>query len=252
MRALLPALIAAPLVIGLLTSTAIAGGLGEMTDAERTAFRDEVRAYLVENPDVIVEAMNVLQSREDQAAGERDKALLVSNADAIFKDPASWVGGNPDGDITIVEFMDYRCGYCRKAQPEIEELVKADGNIRLIVKEFPILGEGSLLSARYAVAVLQLYGDDAYKATHDALMTLRGDATPETLARMATDMGHDAAKITERMAGPEVKAVIDANHALGSAMDINGTPMFVFQGSMVRGYIPLDDMRKLVADERKG
>lgn len=254
MRALLPALTTAltiGLTIGLWASTTLAAGLGEMSDAERAAFRAEVRDYLVENPEVIVEAMGVLQSREDVAAGERDKALVVEYADAIFNDPASWVGGNPDGDITVVEFMDYRCSYCRKAKPELDELVKSDGNIRLIIKEFPILGEGSMLSSRYAVAVLQLYGNDAYKAAHDALMTLRGDATPETLTRMATDMGLDAAKIIDRMNAPEVKAVIDANHALGSSMDINGTPMFVIQNSMVRGYLPLEDMRKLVEDARK-
>ena len=98
----------------LLGTTALAGGLGEMTDAEREAFRAEVRAYLLENPEVLVEAMDVLQAQEEQAAANRDLEMLAANKDAIFNDPASWVGGNPEGDITLVEFVDYRCGYSRK------------------------------------------------------------------------------------------------------------------------------------------
>ena len=110
----------------------------------------------------------------------------------LFADQASWVGGNPDGDITVVEFMDYRCGYCRKAYQEVEDLVKADGNIRLVLKEYPILGEDSVTSARFAIAVLQLHGNDAYKKAHDALITLRGAPDAETLGRLATDLGFDA------------------------------------------------------------
>jgi protein-disulfide isomerase len=224
----------------------------EMTDAEREAFRDEVRAYLLENPEVLMEAMDVLRARDAEAAAARDVALLEEFRGALFDDPASWVGGNPEGDITIVEFVDYRCGYCRKAHSEIMELVESDGNIRLIMKEYPILGEQSLISARFAVAVLQLHGPDAYAVAHDALITLRGDATPETLARLAGQLGHDPAAILARMDSAEVTSVIDANHSLGAAMEVNGTPTFVVDGSLVRGYVPLDDMRAIVAQERAG
>ena len=93
--------------LALLANTALAGGLGEMTDAERTVFRDEVKQFLLENPEVITEAMQILQDRQDQAAAAQEQMLLEQNAEAIFKDPTSWVGGNPDGDLTIVEFMDY-------------------------------------------------------------------------------------------------------------------------------------------------
>ena len=168
----------------MMTSSA---ALAEMTEAEREAFRAEVRAFLLEEPEVLVEAMEVLQGQQDLQAAERDLQMLRDNADLIYRDPNSWAGGNLDADLTIVEFVDYRCGYCRRAHDEVSELVASDGNIRLVVKEFPILGEQSLLSSQFAIAVRQLHGDDAYKAAHDALITLRGDATPETLARLATD-----------------------------------------------------------------
>lgn len=235
----------------LATAPAFAEGLTDMTPEEREAFRAEVRAYLVENPEVIIEAMTVLQTREDEMAVERDLQMLDDNRDAIYFSANDWVGGNPDGDITVVEFMDYRCGYCRKAYEEVEELVGSDGNIRFVLKEFPILGEQSLLSSQFAIAVRLLYGDDAYKAAHDALFLMRGDATAETLARLAADLGHDAAAVAAKMAAPEVADVIQANHDLAVTMEINGTPTFVIDRTMVRGYVPLDGMRQIVEGQRR-
>lgn len=222
----------------------------EMTPDEREAFRAEVRAYLLENPEILVEAMDALQSREFAAGVARDLELLTENAAAIFDSPDDWVGGNPEGDVVLVEFIDYRCGYCRKAYADIEELVKTDGNIRFIVKEFPILGEASMRSSQFAIAMLQLHGDDAYKAAHDALIALRGEPTDETLGRLATELGHAAQPILDRMASPEVMAVIEANHALADRLEISGTPTFVLEDMMVRGYVPLEPMRQIIAEAR--
>lgn len=245
-----------PLLAALLATAAFSAppafgqGLEAMTEAERAAFRAEVKAYLMENPEIIVEAMNVLQGREDEAAATRDQQLLAENKDIIFNDAGSWVGGNPDGDVTVVEFMDYRCGYCRKAYEEVEQLVKADGNIRLVLKEFPILGEDSIASSRFAIAVLQLHGGEAYKKAHDALITLRGTPDAENLARLATDMGLDSAAVLAKMGSDEVTQVIAANHALADAMQITGTPTFVIDDTLLRGYVPLDGMQQIVAAER--
>ncbi len=222
-----------------------------MSDAERAAFRTEVRDYLMENPEVLMEAIDVLQKKQQAEAVNADLSMLRDNADAIFNDPNSWVGGNPDGDITVVEFTDYRCGYCRKAHEEVAELVKSDGNIRFVVKEYPILGEQSMISSRFAIAVRMIAGDDAYYKAHEALITLRGDATPESLGALATELGHDKAAILAKMDSAEVAAVIEANHTLGNTMDINGTPTFVIDNTMVRGYVPLDGMRAIIEEQRK-
>ena len=246
---LLPALFTA---LSLVAAPATAQGLEAMTETERAAFRAEVKAYLLEDPEVLVEAMDVLQQRRDLAEIGRDAEMLQLNAEAIFNDPASYVGGNPDGDITVVEFLDYRCSYCRKAMAEVAELVQSDGNIRFVVKEFPILGEDSVASSRFAIAVLQLHGAEAYAPLHDALMTLRGSADAETLSRMAEDLGLEPQPILAHMDSPEVTAVIEANRALGDALAISGTPTFVINGTLLRGYVPLDGMRQIVADERAG
>ena len=217
-----------------------------MTDAERQAFRAEVRAYLMENPEVLMEAIGVLEQREGAAQTANDTSMAVANADALFNDGYSFIGGNPDGDITLVEFMDYRCSYCKQAFAEVESLLTSDGNIRFIVKELPILGEQSVLAAQFAIAVQQLHGDPTYKQIHDALMMLRSDITPDVLSRLADTFGLDAAPILARAAGPEVAAVINGNRALAQAMQISGTPTFVLEDRMLRGYVPLAQLQQIV------
>ena len=245
-------LIAASLVLALSCAVPARADLTDMTPAERESFRAEVKAYLLENPEVLIEAMDVLTARQAELEAQNDAALLQMHAAEIFNDPASWVGGNPEGDITVVEFTDYRCGYCRKAYDEVAELVKSDGNIRFVVKEYPILGEESLISARFAIAVRQVGGDALYEKAHDALIRMRGDPTPDTLGKLARDLGLDPASILTRMDSEEVAAVIAANRALGEQLQINGTPTFVINDTMVRGYVPLDGMREIVKAQREG
>lgn len=221
-----------------------------MSDTERSAFRAEVRAYLLENPEVLMEAIEVLDERHQAQQAQEDLSILRQNAAALNADPDSWVGGNPEGDITVVEFVDYRCGYCRRAFEEVKELVESDGNIRLVMKEYPILGEDSVASSRFAVAVLQLEGGEAYEAVHEALLSLRGSPEHEALAAIADDLGLNAAALLAHMESADVERVIATNRALGQRLAINGTPTFVIHETMVRGYVPLDGMRQIVAGQR--
>jgi protein-disulfide isomerase len=234
----------------LLASPALAFDLDAMSPEDRAAFRAEVRSYLLDNPEVLMEAIAVLEAREREAQANADSALVELHAAAIFEDGHSWVGGNPEGDITLVEFIDYRCGYCRQAFAEVARLLETDGNIRFIVKEFPILGEQSLMAARFAIATHQIHGDEGYDAVHNALMTMRADITPDSLSRLAEALALDPAPILARMEAPEVTAVIEANHALGNLMQITGTPTFVLGDRMLRGYAPLESMREIVAEVR--
>ena len=242
----------ATLALSLMATTALAGGIENMTDAERAAFQKEVRDYLIAHPEVLVEAMDALQAQQQAQQAVNDKQIVADNQAALLQDANSWVGGNPDGDITVVEFMDYRCGYCRKAFAEVEELVKADGNIRFVVKEFPILGEDSVISSRFAVAVRRLHGDEAYKKAHDALITLRGQPDQANLGKLASDLGLDANAIFAEMQSDEVTNIIKANHAMADKLQISGTPTFVVGDQVIRGYMPLDAMQQLVANERAG
>lgn len=225
--------------------------LKELTDEERAQFRAEVRAYLMENPEVIMEAVELLQEREAQQQAQADLDLVADNADALFNDGYSWVGGNPEGDITLVEFLDYRCGYCKRAHDEVAKLLESDGNIRLVVKEFPILGEQSVLASRFAVATKHVAGDDSYKALTDALMSFNGDITLPALQRLASTFDLDAEAIVAQMDSDDVTREIAETRALAQRLKISGTPTFVLQDEMLRGYLPFDRMRALV-DEKRG
>ena len=226
---------------------ASAEGLTDMTDAERESFRAEVRTYLIENPEVLMEAIDALEARQAAEQAAADGNLVAENMAALHDTSTSWVGGNPEGDVTLVEFVDYRCGYCRKAHDEVAKLVEDDGNIRLIVKEFPILGEDSIESAKFAIAVLQEAGPDAYKKAHDKLITLRGKPSKGNLRGIADDLGLDGDAILAKAESPEVGQVIAGNHALAKEMQISGTPTFVMNDMMLRGYLPYDGMVQRLA-----
>ncbi|MBE9636448.1 DsbA family protein [Salipiger mangrovisoli] len=238
---------------GLLAPPALAQDfdLQKLTPEQREAFRAEVREYLLDNPEVIMEAVSALEARQAEQQAAADDQLVSSNAAALFDDGYSWVGGNPDGDVTIVEFSDYRCGYCRKAFPEVEELVKSDGNIRIIIKEFPILGQDSMTSSRFALATMLVAGPDAYKQMHDALISLKQQPTEPVLSKLASTLGLDSDAILAKMADPEVDRRIKETHELASKLQISGTPTFVFGDQMLRGYVPIDGMRQILDQIRE-
>lgn len=236
------------LTLGLLlvAQAASAFDLKNMTESERAAFNDAVRAYLLENPEVIFEAVEVFEAREAELKAISDVEIISSNHDEIFNDGRSWVGGNASGDVTIVEFLDYRCGYCKKAFRDVRELVESDDNIRFVVKEFPILGEESMLASRFAIAVRIVAGGEAYKFAHDELMVMRGAVNDKSLSRIARRLGLKFAAISEAMNSPIVDDEIRANYALAQKLSISGTPSFVFETEMLRGYAPVNAMQQIV------
>lgn len=225
--------------------------INAMTSEERRIFREEVRAYLLDNPTVLVEAMNVLEQQQQESESLADALMLEQNREELLNDGISYVSGNPDGDLVMVEFMDYRCGYCRKAHKEVAELLKTDGNIKLITKEYPILGAASTSSSKMAVATLQLFGADAYGRIYEELMTFNGPMNEKSIRMIAHRNDLDADKILARMDGPEVAAHIGRMHELGRKMQVSGTPTFVIGDTILRGYVPLRGMRQIVMAERK-
>lgn len=222
----------------------------DMSAAERDAFRAEVRAYLLENPEVLMEALDVLEARQAEESRIRDVEMVAANTDGLFHSPTSFVGGNPDGDFTIVEFLDYRCGYCKRAHPEVNALIENDPNIRYVVKELPILGEESVLAARYALSVQQIAGDEVYFDIHNTLMEFNGSITEESLARLSETYGLDHAAVIANLGSDAVNAVLNENRQLAAALSITGTPSFVFEDQMLRGYVPLAQMEQIVAQLR--
>lgn len=236
---------------GLAANLGAGPALADFSDAERAAIRAEVRGFLLENPDILREMLALLETSEREGQAGSDREMIAAEAGRLFDDGFSHVGGNPEGSFVLVEFVDYECGFCRRAHPDVQALIDGDGDIRLITKEFPILGPGSDLAARAAIATLMTEGGDAYEWLGDALMTSGGRVTEASLEDTLEDLGLDAARIRAAMADEEVTRRIAETRSLAQALGIAGTPTFVFGDRMVRGYLPLADMQSLV-DEIRG
>lgn len=244
-------LVAGVLMLPALPAGAQATGFDvtSMTPIERAAFGEAVRGYILENPEVIFDAIRILEERRNMAAASADRDLVLANAKALFEDGFSFVGGNPDGDVTIVEFSDYRCSYCKRAHPHVQAVLEADPNVRLIVKEFPILGPDSLAAARLALAAHDIDPAKFARLNHD-LMEFRGNLTEAVAYRLAADAGFEIETLKERAASPDITERIGANHALADALGIQGTPSFIIGGQVVRGYIETDAMLAAIDQAR--
>lgn len=233
--------------IALLGATfAQAAELLEMSDAEREAFRAEVREYLLDNPEVILEAIQVLEKRQAQDEAQSDLDLVRNNFDALVNDGYSWVGGNPEGSITIVEFSDYRCTYCKRAHDEVQALLANNDDVRYVLKEFPILGPDSKLAAQAAVSILVNQGDEIYENFNDLLMRHNGAVNVKSMSKLIKRAGGDVDLMIEHMEDELVQQILASNRALGQKMQISGTPSFVIGSEMLRGFMPLAGMQQYI------
>tara|TARA_B110000208_G_scaffold111283_1_gene137386 strand:+ start:147 stop:743 length:597 start_codon:yes stop_codon:yes gene_type:complete len=181
-----------------------------------------------------MEAVAILEAQEDARKADQSVALLSSRRDVLERDPNAPVLGNVDGDVTIVEFFDYNCPYCKRVKPEIQALMAADPDIRLVCREWPILGEGSVFAARAALAARN---QGKYEEFHWAIMGLQGRAEEASILNAAVEIGLDADKLRADMDAPEINEHIQTSMELAAALGFNGTPSFVIGEALVPGFI---------------
>jgi len=223
----------------------------EVFTAEQSeAIGAEVRRYILDHPEVIIEAMRVLEERRRLADEDRRRQVMGLLGDEIRKDGYSFVGGNPDGDITMVEFSDYRCGYCRRAHSHVREVLKDDPNIRFVIKEFPILGPDSVVAAKAALASLDQQDGALYFDFNDALMTHGGAMNKPAVLKVAERVGLDPDELSERMEDPELQEWIDRTRALAEQLGISGTPSFIIGDQVVPGFVEAPTMTQILAQQR--
>ena len=191
-----------------------AAGEDALTAAQREAVEQVVREYLRDNPEVLVDAIRALRAKREAAEQARKSQALVTYSEELRNDPASPVGGNPNGDVTVVEFFDYGCPYCKKVLPSIMTLLESDGNIRYVFKEFPILGPASHVAARAALAAWNL-DKDSYLPFHAAMMGARGRLTEARIMKIAEDNGIDGTALRRAMADPKIDAALKGQHRAG-------------------------------------
>lgn len=238
---------------GAIAAFAIAAPLAAhaFDDAEKQAIRDEVKAYLMENPEVLIEALQTYEETRTAREAEAAAKMIVERKDDIFDDGYSQVLGNPDGDITMVEFRDYRCGYCKKAQPEVSAFLKSDGNVRFIVKEFPILGEPSTYAARAALAAAKQKDGALYGAYSEKLMGFQGQLSNAKTLEIAGQVGLDVDTLKKDMEGEDITKMIQTTYALARDLDINGTPAFILGDELIPGFVPGSELARIAKAERE-
>ena len=212
------------------------------------AIESIVREYLLNHPEVIMESLRRAQEREREAAKAQSRVAVQAQRQALFQDPESPVGGNPAGDVTIVEFFDYRCPYCRRMEPLVKTLLAEDRGIRLVFKELPILGPESVLAARAALAARR---QGKYLQAHDLLIGASGPFTPEILATLLAGIGVDGERLRADMEAPEIAELLRRELTLAEALRINGTPAFVVGSELVVGAMDIATLRDLVSKARR-
>lgn len=234
------------LVVGLLFGTT-----GRAADApspeSRAGIEEIVREYLLKHPEVILQSIQAMQERQRAVEQEQGAQRLAARQDDLLRDASAPVEGNPAGDVTVVEFFDYRCQYCRSVADTVTKLVQSDPGLRLVYKEFPILGPDSVIAARAALAA---HAQGKYGAFHRALMAAPEPFTIEAIAKLAAQAGLDPDRLRADMEQPKIQAMIERNRALAQYLGITGTPTFVIGARVVPGALTLEALKTLIAQAR--
>lgn len=225
----------------------------EFSKTQKGEIEKIIKDYLTANPELLEEMSAELQKRQAVAEAAKHKAAVEKNADTIFKSPRGVVIGNQNGDVNFVEFFDYNCGYCKKAMADMLDLMRTDQKLRVVLKEFPVLGPGSMEAAQVAVAVrMQDPTGKKYFDFHQKLLGGRGQADKARALAAAKEAGLDMAKLEKDLASPEVKATLEENFKIAEDMGLNGTPSYVIGKDVVIGAVGLEGLSKKVSEARCG
>jgi protein-disulfide isomerase len=241
----LAAALATMLAAGVAAAPASAQQNETLTDQAK--MEQIIHDYLMAHPEVILEAVDNYQKQQEKAATQKQAQAIVDRRQELQRTPDDPVIGNPNGDVTVVEFFDYRCPYCKSVAPGFIELYEKDGKARLVLKEFPILGPESEFAAKAALAAQK---QGKYRDLHLAMMTFKGKLTNDDVRQLAAQAGIDVLKLEQDMQDPAITETINRNYALAEALGIKGTPAFIIGDELVPGAITTEEMQKRIAAVR--
>ena len=237
----------------MLTLGAPAARAQSIPDAQRGEIEKIIREYLVQHPEVLQDAMSALEKKQAADEALKNKAAIKDNAEIIYNSPRQVVTGNPQGDVTFVEFFDYNCGYCKRAMADMFDMIKHDPKLRVVLKEFPVLGTGSVEAARVAVAVrMQDKSGKKYMDFHQKLFNARGQADKAKALAAAKDAGLDMARLERDLTSDEVKQTLAESLDLAEKLGLNGTPSYVIGSNVIVGAVGLDKLKESVNSARCG
>lgn len=218
----------------------------DFSEAQKTQIQQIIAEYVNENPQIIIDALN--NYREQQEADQRAQATQTLKDNVAFlSGPDLPSIGNPDADVTVVEFFDYNCGYCKRAVPDIQALIKEDKNVRFVFKDMPILGPTSHTAAQWALAA---HKQGKYFEYHVALMEHRGNKEEGELAKLAEDLGLDVEQMKKDAASEETQQILAKNMEITQKAGINGTPAFIIGDTLYPGYLGPDGLKDAIEESR--
>ena len=212
--------------------------------ASNQALEQAIERYIRSHPEVIEQSLQALEAKREAEEKTRQKAALSAKQNELLNDPGSPVSGNLSGNVTLVEFFDYRCGYCKRAAGAVTQLQKDDPRVRVVYKDFPILGESSELAAKAALASR---AQGKHQVFHEALLATTSEITMDELLRIGDSVGLDTKKLAVDIADPEWQTVIDRNRALAKALGISGTPGFIVGTEFAPGALDVTGLKALIA-----
>lgn len=218
------------------------------SEAQRQEIVTILREALRRDPSILRDAFQAIQEAEERERSGAQRAAIAANREALFNDPESPVRGNPRGDVTIVEFFDVRCPYCKRLHGELAGLLRRDRELRIVMKDLPILGPQSVVAAR---ALLAAQRQGKYVELFDALMSVRGEPTDAVIRAAAERLGIDHARMRREMEDPAIQRRIEANIALARALRIEGTPALVIGETLIPGVLPMAQLEQLIAEQRQ-
>lgn len=224
-----------------------AGAEDRFDAKEKAEIEAIIHDYLVENPEVLVKAFDTLERRQQAAEAAQTDAAIEKRHAAIYDNPMDFVAGNPEGDVTIVEFFDYQCGYCKRSFEPLMDFVEKDGNVKLILKEFPILGPGSLEAAKAAIAAKK---QGRYLEMHSALYEHKGGLDEQAIMEIAEEIGLDGEKLKADMNDPAIADMVSQQYDLAEALGIDGTPAFIVGGTLYPGAADAARLQQMVDTAR--
>lgn len=217
----------------------------QFSDGQKSQIEQIIHDYLLENPQVVEDAMQELERRKTEEERVAAITTIRENSDVLFWSNRHAVLGNPDGDVTLVEFFDYNCGYCKRALVDILKLLDEDENIRLVLKEFPVLGKPSLEAARVSIAASRV-DPNKYVEFHQKLLLGQSRANRETAMALAQQLNFDMDALNEEMEGSEILATLEEVYDIAAKLKLTGTPSFVIGEEVVNGAIPMESMKEKV------
>jgi protein-disulfide isomerase len=218
---------------------------------QRTALEAIIKDVLLKNPEIIQEALVELEKRQQQAQVDSQKQVLVTERAAIFESPNSPVAGNPQGDVTIVEFFDYNCGFCKRSLVDMQEIMKQDPKLKVVLKDFPVLGADSVEASRVAVAAKNQLRGDKYWAFHVALMNSRGRVNGARALEVAREHGANVDQLRKDMESAQTRQIIEDTVVLGDRLGLTGTPAFVLADEIVFGAVGVEQIKTRIDAVRK-